>query len=74
MPTTKSAGFQAFDWYDTPRYYDLVFDVDTLEQADFLEALHAGEEQAGAEPGQDGREDDVPQHGARGQWQGKANE
>ncbi|MCP3915864.1 MAG: class I SAM-dependent methyltransferase [bacterium] len=38
MPQTT---FQTFDWYDTPLYYDLVFDVDTHEQADFLEALHA---------------------------------
>lgn len=35
------AGFTTLDWYDTPRYYDLVFDVDTRREADFLEAAHA---------------------------------
>lgn len=30
--------FQAIDWYDTPRYYDLIFDADTAHEADFLEA------------------------------------
>jgi SAM-dependent methyltransferase len=27
------------DWYDSPRYYDLIFDEDTVNEADFLEAL-----------------------------------
>lgn len=27
------------DWYDTPRWYDLVFDVDTAREADFLEGV-----------------------------------
>lgn len=27
------------DWYDSPRYYDLIFDEDTGNEADFLEAL-----------------------------------
>ncbi|MCB9914980.1 MAG: class I SAM-dependent methyltransferase [Planctomycetes bacterium] len=30
--------WQAIDWYDTPRYYDLIFDADTGVEADFLEA------------------------------------
>jgi SAM-dependent methyltransferase len=29
------------NWYDTPLYYDIVFDSDTAREADFLEALHA---------------------------------
>ena len=36
---------EARDWYDTPLYYDIIFDVDTGLEADFLEAmwrLHAG--------------------------------
>ena len=32
--------FQEVDWYDTPRYYDLVFDTGTAEEADFLEGAH----------------------------------
>lgn len=27
------------DWYDTPLYYDIIFDVDTPREADFLETL-----------------------------------
>ncbi len=27
------------DWYDTPLYYDIVFDADTPREADFLEAI-----------------------------------
>jgi len=27
------------DWYDTPLYYDIVFDADTPREADFLEAV-----------------------------------
>ncbi|MFT7678527.1 MAG: SAM-dependent methyltransferase [Planctomycetota bacterium] len=30
---------EALDWYDTPLYYDLVFDEDTDLEADFLEAV-----------------------------------
>ncbi len=33
------------DWYDTPLYYDIIFDADTPREADFLEAIwrrHAG--------------------------------
>ena len=29
------------DWYDTPLYYDIIFDEDTVEEADFLEAMQA---------------------------------
>ena len=32
------AAYEAIDWYDTPRYYDLVFDEDTDQEADFIEA------------------------------------
>lgn len=28
------------DWYDTPHYYDIIFDADTRREADFLEAMH----------------------------------
>ena len=28
------------DWYNTPLYYDIIFDVDTEAEADFLEALY----------------------------------
>jgi SAM-dependent methyltransferase len=27
------------DWYDTPLYYDIIFDADTEKEADFLEAI-----------------------------------
>lgn len=33
--------FEALDWYDAPRYYDIIFDVDTVKEADFLEAAFA---------------------------------
>ncbi|MCB1205112.1 MAG: class I SAM-dependent methyltransferase [Verrucomicrobiae bacterium] len=29
------------DWYDTPLYYDIIFDEDTGREADFLEAVFA---------------------------------
>ncbi len=28
------------DWYDTPLYYDIIFDEDTGAEADFLEEMH----------------------------------
>jgi len=28
------------DWYDTPLYYDIIFDADTLREADFLEVVY----------------------------------
>lgn len=31
--------YETLDWYDVPRYYDLVFDEDTEREADFLEAM-----------------------------------
>jgi SAM-dependent methyltransferase len=34
----QKCGYSSIDWYDTPRYYDIVFDVDTEREADFLEA------------------------------------
>ncbi|MEM1110168.1 MAG: class I SAM-dependent methyltransferase [Planctomycetota bacterium] len=42
--------YAPFDWYETPIYYDIIFDVDTEKEAVFLEqchALHASD----AEPG-----------------------
>lgn len=36
MPQT----YAAFDWYETPLYYDIVFDEDTRKEAAFLQALH----------------------------------
>lgn len=27
------------DWYDTPLYYDIIFDEDTVKEADFLETM-----------------------------------
>ncbi|KAA3607096.1 MAG: class I SAM-dependent methyltransferase [Planctomycetota bacterium] len=31
--------FQSLDWYDTPLYYDIVFEEDTEKEVDFLEAM-----------------------------------
>jgi len=31
--------YEPFDWYETPLYYDIIFDADTQKEADFLEAL-----------------------------------
>ncbi len=31
---------EAADWYDTPLYYDIIFDADTSKEADFLEAVY----------------------------------
>lgn len=36
MPT-----YEPFDWYETPVYYDIIFDVDTDKEATFLEQCHA---------------------------------
>jgi SAM-dependent methyltransferase len=33
------SNYEAIDWYDTPRYYDLIFDEDTLQEANFIEAV-----------------------------------
>ncbi|MCG5051956.1 MAG: class I SAM-dependent methyltransferase [Myxococcales bacterium] len=33
--------YAPFDWYETPLYYDIVFDEDTQKEAAFLQALHA---------------------------------
>lgn len=33
------AAFTDLDWYDTPRYYDMVFDEDTALEAEFLETM-----------------------------------
>ena len=31
--------YRSVDWYDLPRYYDIVFEADTRAEADFLEAM-----------------------------------
>ncbi len=31
--------FESVDWYDTPRYYDIVFDAGTTVECDFLESM-----------------------------------
>eukprot|EP00752_Nemacystus_decipiens_P013556 g12014.t1 len=36
MPT-----YEPFDWYETPVYYDIIFDADTDKEATFLEQCHA---------------------------------
>lgn len=36
MPT-----YEPFDWYETPVYYDIIFDADTDKEATFLEHCHA---------------------------------
>jgi SAM-dependent methyltransferase len=41
--------FENADWYDHPRYYDVVFDPDTPLEADFLEDVHAAYGRTGAQ-------------------------
>ena len=36
---TAATRFETLDWYETPKYYDIVFDVDTSKEADFLAAM-----------------------------------
>lgn len=36
MPTK----FEPFDWYETPLYYDIIFDEDTDREADFLDYVY----------------------------------
>lgn len=36
MPQSSS---ESRDWYDTPLYYDIIFDADTEKEADFLELM-----------------------------------
>lgn len=38
LAAKESQGYQEFDWYETPRYYDAIFDVDSDVEGDFLEA------------------------------------
>lgn len=33
----RSRGWRSLDWYETPRYYDAIFDLGTDAEADFLE-------------------------------------
>lgn len=35
----KTTAWSTIDWYDTPHYYDIVFDTDTPHEADFLEGV-----------------------------------
>lgn len=32
--------YEPFDWYETPLYYDIIFDEDTQREADFLEYVY----------------------------------
>ena len=32
--------YASFDWYETPRFYDIVFDVTTAAEADFVAAVY----------------------------------
>ena len=32
--------YEPFDWYESPRFYDIVFDVTTEPEADFVTALY----------------------------------
>lgn len=34
-----NAALETRDWYDTPLYYDIIFDADTEKEADFLEMM-----------------------------------
>ncbi len=31
--------FESIDWYETPRYYDIVFDAGTAVECDCLESM-----------------------------------
>ena len=35
------AKINEIDWYETPLFYDIIFDVDTGDEADFIEAMHS---------------------------------
>ncbi len=35
-PGAGMTRFECIDWYDTPRYYDIVFDAGTAVECDFL--------------------------------------
>ena len=35
------ANIDEIDWYETPLYYDIIFDADTGDEADFIEAMHS---------------------------------
>lgn len=39
LPKAVSNRYVNFDWYETPKYYDAVFDVDSHVEGDFLEAV-----------------------------------
>ncbi|MEE8153873.1 MAG: class I SAM-dependent methyltransferase, partial [Phycisphaerales bacterium] len=32
--------YEAFDWYENPLYYDIIFDVDTETEASFVDAVY----------------------------------
>lgn len=41
LPAPKNTRYEEFDWYETPRYYDAIFDVDSDVEGAFLEAAFA---------------------------------
>lgn len=58
--------YEPFDWYETPLYYDIVFDVDTEKECDFLEAMaayYAPPKTSGSGAG--GARGDAPRHRPR---------
>ncbi|MFT6108586.1 MAG: SAM-dependent methyltransferase [Planctomycetota bacterium] len=38
LPAKATARYEEFDWYETPKYYDAIFDVDSDVEGGFLEA------------------------------------
>ena len=38
LPAKATRHYEEFDWYETPKYYDAIFDVDSHLEGDFLEA------------------------------------
>jgi hypothetical protein len=38
-PGTGMTRFESIDWYETPRYCDIVFDAGTAVECDFLESM-----------------------------------
>ena len=37
-----SRAVNTIDWYDTPQYYDIIFDADTAKETRFMEAAMRG--------------------------------
>lgn len=40
MNARRTKAYATLDWYDTPLYYDIVFDAGTAVEVDFLEEMH----------------------------------